>query len=128
MAMVKLVINDAKTGKSYAKETNLDLVGMKIGDRVPGDSIGLKGYELMITGGSDSAGFPMRKDIPGALRKRALVDSGLGNGIKIRKTFCGNAFDVNSLQANLKIITHGSEPIERMLGNEKIGEEKIKTG
>ena len=78
MAELKLVINDPKTGKSYAKVSDIDLAGNKIGDKIQGDQLGLKGYELQITGGSDTAGFPMRSDIEASTRKRALLSSGPG--------------------------------------------------
>ena len=121
---MKLVINDTKTGKSYSKESHFDLAGMKIGDTIPGENIGLNGYELKITGGSDSSGFPMRKDIPGASRKKAFIGSGPGirrrrKGLKLRRTVCGNTFGVTSEEANLMIVKYGSESLDKIFVVEK---------
>ncbi|MFH1591870.1 MAG: 30S ribosomal protein S6e [Candidatus Woesearchaeota archaeon] len=144
MVDMKLVINDVKTGKSYKKELDLDLGGVKIGDKVAGEQVGLKGYELQFTGGSDDAGFPMRKDIDGPNRKKALMGSGPGvrikrKGMKLRKTVRGNAIGAKIVQANLKVVKYGAESLEKALGVEKkeelegqpslkknVGEEKAK--
>jgi len=124
MVDIKLVINDVKTGKSYKKEANVDLTGVKIGDKVDGGQVGIKGYEFVFTGGSDSAGFPMRRDIDGPNRKKALIGSGQGvnikrKGMKLRKTIRGNTIGARTMQVNLKIVKYGTEGIEKILGVEK---------
>ena len=128
MAELKLVINDPKTGKSYAKVSDIDLAGNKIGDKIQGDQLGLKGYELQITGGSDTAGFPMRSDIEVTGRKKAMLSHGPGirrkqlkkkKGIRIRKTVRGNAISNLIAQVNMKVVKSGSEDIEKSLGIEK---------
>jgi small subunit ribosomal protein S6e len=51
-------------------------LGKKIKDKVPASVLGietLKGLWLEIRGGSDESGFPMRPDIPGPVKKRALL-------------------------------------------------------
>lgn len=117
---IKLVISDAKTGKSYqriVKDADAKrFVGLKLGDKVKGEIANLAGYEFEITGGSDYAGFPMRKDVPGILRKRILAVSGIGikkidHGIKQRKTVAGNTVHEKTSQINLKIIKAGSTPL-----------------
>ena len=71
---IKCVINDTKSGKSYSKSLDhSSLNGRKINDTIPGNLFGLTGYELKITGGSDSAGFPMRPELPTQRRKRLLM-------------------------------------------------------
>ena len=116
------VINDPKTGKSYKKEGDAQIyMGKKIGDKVDGSAIGLKGYELEITGGSDAQGFPMRGDLDVHGRKRPLVVSGTGakkgdKGIKQRKTVHGKTVDENINQLNIKITKAGSEELEKALG------------
>ena len=120
MADFKLVIANAKTGKCIQQELKSpqsnNLMGKKIGDKIDGNSVNLKGYELEITGGSDYCGFPMRQDIQGAIRKRILVVSGTGakkiaNGIKQRKTVCGNTINEKIVQINLKVLKEGEEDI-----------------
>jgi small subunit ribosomal protein S6e len=116
------VINDPKSGKSYKKEGDAQIyMGKKIRDKVDGDLIGLKGYELEITGGSDAQGFPMRGDLDAMGRKRPLVVSGVGSkgtdkGVKHRKTVHGNTIDETIIQLNVKIIKVGSEELEKALG------------
>ena len=81
--MVQFVLTiSGKDGKSYKKELDENssaiFLNKKIGEIVKGDSFGLKGYELKITGGSDSGGFPIRRDVTGLGRKKPLVVSGVG--------------------------------------------------
>ena len=85
---IKIVISDPKTGKSVQRELKDDAVnpvmGLKIGDTLKGDSVSLEGFEFRITGGSDSAGFPMRKDVPGTGRKKILSIKGIGVSNKMK--------------------------------------------
>ena len=125
MAEFKLVINDVKKGRSYQKvvtgaETDV-FKGLKIGSKLKGDSFGLKGYELEVRGGSDSAGFPMRFDVDGILRRKPYVSRGPGvrglkKGEKTRKTMAGNTLTENIKQINLKVIMYGSKSIEEIFG------------
>ena len=98
MVEYKIVLADPKTGKCYqreVKEAEAEVfLGKKIGEKVKGDSFGLGGYEFEITGGSDSSGFPMRKDLDGVGRKRILIVKGVGvkrkrKGQRQRKTVRG---------------------------------------
>lgn len=115
MAEMKLVIS-TKDGKSYQREVKDNqaesLLGKRIGETVTGDTVGLDGYEFVISGGTDSAGFPMRKDIQGAGRKRILAVKGVGvrkkrHGQRQRKTVAGNRIHENTAQINLKVIKEG---------------------
>jgi len=131
MAEFKVTINDPKTGKSYNKvlETNV-FKGKKLHSKVSGDSIGLKGYELEITGGSDTSGFPMRADIQGSTKKRPMLTGGIGvtiprKGARIRKTVRGNEISLETAQVNLKIIKYGAKKVEDLFGAPK---EKAKKG
>ncbi len=121
----KFVISDPKTGKSYQKALNNEwFVGKKIGDKVEGNLVGLKNYELVITGGSDNAGFPMRKGVDIAGRKKILSGKGTGvhvegKGVRIRKTVRGSIISDQIAQINLKVEKQGSENIEDLLGIKK---------
>ncbi|MBN1385435.1 30S ribosomal protein S6e [Candidatus Woesearchaeota archaeon] len=121
MADYKLVISDPKTGKSYQKEAkepdSKSLSGLQIGDKVKGETIDMAGYEFEITGGSDFAGFPMRKDVKGILRKKILAVKGTGlaqkdKGIRVKKLVAGNTISEKTAQINLKVIKYGKEPLE----------------
>ena len=114
---VKCVISDVKTGKSYQRSlTDDSLTSRKIGETVPGSLFGLPGYELQITGGSDTAGFPMRKSIEGGGRKKALIHSNEIKGNMIRKTVRGNTINAFTAQVSLKVTKAGSKSMEELWG------------
>ncbi len=125
---LKIVLSDPKTGKSYQKIIKdadaKRFMGLKIGDNVKGEVLNLPGFEFELTGGSDYAGFPMRKDVPGILRKKVYAISGIGirqkeKGLKQRKTVAGNTVYDRTAQVNLKVTKEGKGP----LGEEKPKEE-----
>lgn len=83
-------------------------IGLKIGDKVDAGIIGLKG-ELLITGGSDSSGFPMRPDIHGGVKVKVLLSGPPGykpkrRGERRRKTVRGNTITADIVQINVKWI------------------------
>ena len=102
-------------------------LGKKIGDSVKGEDTGiaeLAGYELVIAGGSDYCGFPMRADVSGVARKRILAVSGIGmrklaKGMKQRKTVCGNTIHAKISQINLKVIKAGPADIAPFVDKKK---------
>jgi small subunit ribosomal protein S6e len=110
MAQFKLVISDAGTRKSEVLELKdasaQPLVGRKIGEVVDGASIGYAG-KLVITGGSDRAGFPMRADVLGGGKNYVLLSRGVGfrskeSGGKKRKLVRGNTVTEEIYQVNAK--------------------------
>ncbi len=118
MAEFKLVISNPKSGLSVQKEAKeqaaRSLIGLKIGDKVVGDLIGFSGFEFQITGGSDYCGFPMRRDVLGIGRKKILAVAGIGfrkapQGIRQRKTVCGNTVHERTAQINLSVLKEGKE-------------------
>src|SRR2546426_7786 len=114
-------VADPKTGKAYKKDITGHyanaLIGKKIGEDLDGLYVGLPGYKLHITGGSDKDGFPMRTDLPGPRRKRLLLSGGVGfhpvrPGMRKKKTVRGNTVSPDILQLNLKIVVRGPKSIE----------------
>ena len=100
------------------------LHGKKIGNSFRGEIIGLNGYELEITGGSDSSGFPMRKDIAGPGRKKVVLTRSLGfnskrKGQRKRRSIRGNTISADTAQINCKVVKAGSKPISTILGGAK---------
>lgn len=128
--MQKVILSDPKTGKSYSIELEADkakIIGTRIGKEVDGASIGLTGYKIQITGGSDKDGFPMRFDVPGRGRKKALLGDGpcykpKSKGIKQRKTVRGNVLTKDIVQINAKIVKVGTKPLDKLLGAEDVAE------
>ena len=63
MPNFQFIISDPTTRKAYKIEVDQDkaigLVGKTIGQAFNGDILGLSGYEIQITGGTDKDGFPM---------------------------------------------------------------------
>ncbi|MFX0106970.1 MAG: 30S ribosomal protein S6e [Candidatus Hodarchaeota archaeon] len=120
----KLVISDPKEGKAIQYElddakTNA-LLGKSVGDIVEGDVIGLPGYKLKITGGSDSSGFPIRPDVHGSGKKRVLIRGPPGfkpkrKGIAKRKTVRGRELNAEISQVNMRIEEKGSTPLEELV-------------
>jgi small subunit ribosomal protein S6e len=128
----KFVINDGKGGKSYQKEIEegkiVGLMGLKIGSEFDGGILGLPGYRLIITGGSDREGFPMRKDVDGIGKKRILLTKGIGyrpkeNGIRRRKGIRGNTISQDIIQVNTKITKYGKTDISQILKTKEKPEE-----
>lgn len=123
MADFKLVVSDPKTGKAY----NVDvtgpkvnkLVGKPIGSEIDGDSAGLPGYKLVITGGSDKDGIPMRGDLPGQGRRRILVAGGVGyhpkaDGMRKRKLLRGSEITTDLVQLNASVTAYGEKTLEEL--------------
>lgn len=120
----KLVISDPETGKAIQYElddakTNA-LVGKVVGEIIEGDLIGLPGYKLKITGGSDTSGFPIRPDVHGSGKKRVLIRGPPGFkpkrvGIARRKTVRGRELGHDISQVNMRIEEKGSTPLEELV-------------
>lgn len=117
MAKFKIIISDPKTGKSKSVEVEgaraIPLIGKKIGDTIDGSLVGMPGVKLLITGGSDKDGFPMRPDVHGGVKVSILLSGGVGfkpenKGERRRKTVRGNVITEDIVQVNAKIIEEKS--------------------
>ena len=121
MVDLRIVISDPKTGRSVQREVKEDsrkpFHGLRLGAKVRGELLDLTGYEFTLSGGSDDAGFPMRRDVEGTARKRLLTGNGVGikrpltKGQRIRKTVSGNTVGLQTAQLNLKIDKMGTQDI-----------------
>jgi small subunit ribosomal protein S6e len=117
MATFKLVLGfkDGNCFQREVKEAEADFfIGKRIGNTIQGDHFSLEGYEFVITGGSDYCGFPMRKDIEGAQRKKVFAVKGVGlkkrgKGVKYRFSAAGNTIHDKTAQINLQVIKEGKE-------------------
>ena len=113
MAKFKVIISDPETGKSQFVEVEetqaVPLIGRKLGEVIDGAAVKLSGSKLMITGGSDKDGFPMRPNIHGGVRVGAILSEGVGfhpsqRGERKRKTLRGNVITEAIVQLNMKIV------------------------
>ncbi len=131
MAKIKLNIGEPKSGETTTLEIEDEisekLYGKKIGEKIKGELFDKKGYEFEITGGSDNAGFPMRRDVDGRQRRKILATKGTGNrankkGMRLRKTVAGNTVSEETSQLNLKVLKRGKKSLDEE-GEEKEEEE-----
>lgn len=123
MTTFKLVVGDPESRRAYKLEVEQaasGLLGKRIGEEVLGESLGLPGYVLRITGGTDKDGFPMHPGVRGPGRKRVLLSGPPCfhprlKGQRKRKTVRGDTIGPDIVQVNLKVIKKGLKPIEELL-------------
>lgn len=127
MPKSKLIVADPKIGKSTMYEMDDDqsriFKGLKIGSEVDGSTVGVEGT-IKITGGSDSAGFPMRSDVLGGVKKYVLLTKGVGfrtkeKGLKRRKLVRGNTVTDEIYQINAVLISKPEKKKEATKAEEK---------
>lgn len=124
----KVVVSDKSESHQIEIEDGAKINGLAIGDEFDGDVVGLSGYTLKITGGSDKNGFTMKKDVPGTRRIKSLLSDGVGYnpksaGVKRRKTVRGNTIADDIVQVNTVVTSAGSKPIADILGSSDDEEE-----
>ncbi|HUV02130.1 MAG TPA: 30S ribosomal protein S6e [Desulfobacteria bacterium] len=122
---MQIVISDSKTGKAYKvegkdAEANALFIGKRVGNVVDADILGLGGYALEITGGSDKQGMPMRKDVGGMARKRILITDPPGyqlkeQGKRRRKSVRGNEISTEISQINVTVKEYGKKSLAELL-------------
>jgi small subunit ribosomal protein S6e len=127
MAEFQVAVADPDDGTTYqfdveGQDANRFL-GREIGADVDGGSVGLSGYTLEITGGSDDAGRPMREDVAGPDLKALLLDGGTGfnpskEGERRRITVRGREVSDATSQVNARITGRGEDSIEELLGDD----------
>lgn len=122
----KLVISEGEN--SHQMEVPVtesrQLLGLKIGEEFDASNIGLNGYTLKITGGSDKNGFPMKKDVEGPRRIKSLLSGGSGykpkrDGQRRRKTVRGNTISDDTVQISTIITQKGKKSIDELLKTEE---------
>jgi small subunit ribosomal protein S6e len=112
MAKFKVIVSEPD---SKSKVVELDgaravpLIGKKLGETIDGSVVGMGGKKLLITGGSDKDGFPMRKDVHGGVRIQVVISKGVGfhpkrEGERQRKTLRGNVITEDIVQVNVKTL------------------------
>lgn len=114
-----LKVNISEKGKAWRLEVSEDMLsGKNVGDKFDGKEVKpeLEGYELQITGGSDSSGFPLSKDVEGLGLKTALLTKGwgmkaAGKGLRLRKTIRGKIISATTSQVNINVLKAGKKPL-----------------
>ncbi|MBE0524564.1 MAG: 30S ribosomal protein S6e [Methanosarcinales archaeon] len=127
MADFRVTVSDRNSGSAHQVEISGSqankFTDKSIGDTVGGDAVGLPGYTLKITGGTDKDGFPMRSGLPGQRRRKILIAGGVGykspvKGMRRRKTMRGEEISTDIGQINTLIEEYGSKSIKVLLGGE----------
>jgi ribosomal protein S6E (S10) len=136
-------LNISEKGKSWKLEIDNEiLTGKKLGDTINGREVSadLTGYELAITGASDTAGFPHKKDIEGPELKKVILTKGWGmhkkprregkkkvstpNGLRLRKTIRGSQISEKTIQINFNVIKEGSKKLPEIFPEQNQPKEK----
>ncbi|MEM2873325.1 MAG: 30S ribosomal protein S6e [Nitrososphaerales archaeon] len=121
MPTFKLIVSDKETGKSSVYELkdpqSRALVGLKIGDEIDASVLGIKG-RIKITGGSDRAGFPMRSDVMGGVKRYVLLTKGVGfkpknKGERRRKLVRGNIITEDIYQVNAVLVKEKGKEVAK---------------
>jgi len=127
MAEFTVAVSDPDTGETHQIDvTDQDanrFVGREIGDEVEGGAVGLDGFTLEITGGSDDAGRPMRGDVRGAELSELLLEGGTGyeptrDGERKRVTVRGREVGDATRQINAQIVA-GDGDVADLLAEEE---------
>lgn len=126
MATFTVVVGDPESGASYQLEAEDQdanrFLGRSIGEEVEGSSVGLDGYTLEITGGSDEAGRPLNDSVAGAnLREILMTGRQTGykptrDGERRRITVRGREVSDAVAQVNAAIVGRGDADVEELLG------------
>jgi small subunit ribosomal protein S6e len=123
MVEFKVVVSDPKTGRAYNVDASGGaagaIVGKSIGDEVDAGSLGLAGYKIKITGGSDRTGTTAKKGIPGAGRKKLLLAGGIGfhpnmDGERRRKTVRASEITQDFVQINAQVTAYGEKTLDEL--------------
>lgn len=136
-------LNISEKGKAWKLENDSEMwVGRKIGDKFKGQEISqdLEGYDMEITGSSDKAGFPGKKDEEGHTLRGVLLTKGfscwtepkglrkhpvkMADGVRLRKTVRGNTLSRDTIQINLKVLKAGSKKLAEMFPDQNKPKEK----
>ena len=133
MADFRVVVSDSKTAQAYQVAITgaaaNKILGKNIGDTISGDALGLSGYTVKLTGGTDKDGFPMRPDLPGPARRKILIAGGVGyrpkaDGVRKRKSMRGKEISSDIAQINAVVVEYGEKPLAEVFPPKAEGEKK----
>ena len=128
MVEFTVAVSDPESGHTYQVEVDGQdanrFIGRELGDEVDGGAVGLEGYTLELTGGSDTAGRPMRSDVRGVATKSIMSDGGVGfepttDGERKRITVRGREVSDDTRQINAQIVGRGSDDVDALLGDDE---------
>ena len=123
MAKFKVIVSDPQAGTSKVVELEearaAPFIGRKLGETMDGTVVDLPAHKVMLLGGSDKDGVPMRANVHGGVRRRVVLAGGAGfspknRGERKRKTVRGSTITDEIVQLNMKIVERpaGAKPAE----------------
>lgn len=133
MVDVRLVVGNPETKKTHQKVLTPaeagKMMGLKVGSKIKGETVGLSGYELELTGGSDKDGFPMRQGIPGVGKHKPILSGGVGfhpkkDGERRKITVHSENVDAIIAQINVKVLKAGEKSLDELMPATQAGEKK----
>ena len=129
MPTFQVVVGDPDSGDSYQFDVDGQaanrFIGKELGGEVDGSAVGLDGFTLELTGGSDEAGRPMREDVAGAsLTEIMLAERSTGyqpdrDGERQRVTVRGREVTEEVVQINATVSEQGDQSVPVALGHEE---------
>ena len=128
MPNFQFIVSNPAMRKAYKIEVDQDktmgLIGKIIGEKFNGDILGLSGYELQITGGTDKDGFPMHPQVHGPGRKKIVLAyppcfHPKIKGQRKRKMVRGNTISSDIIQINCKVVKAGTKPLDQLIKKEE---------
>lgn len=129
MASFTVVVGDPDSGLAHQLEADGQdanrFLGKSIGDEVDGSSVGLDGYTLEITGGSDDAGRPLNETVAGAdLQEVLMKEKQTGynpgrDGERRRITVRGREVSDAVAQINASVAESGDTAVEELLAEDE---------
>jgi small subunit ribosomal protein S6e len=133
MPTFQVVVGDPDSGDSYQfdveDQAGNRFVGRELGEEVDGGAVGLDGYSLRLTGGSDTAGRPMREDVAGpSLTEVMLAGRSTGyhperEGERRRVTVRGREVTDEIVQIDATIAERGEQSVDELLGEGEADDE-----
>ncbi len=122
MAKFKIIVSDPEAGTSKVVELEearaAPFIGRRVGETIDGSIVDLPAHKVLITGGSDKDGVPIRGNVHGGVRRRVVLSGGAGfkpekKGERKRKTVRGSTLTDEIVQINMKIVERpGAKPAE----------------
>ncbi len=131
MVDFRVVVSDSKTAQAYQVAVSgaaaNKFIGKNIGETISAEALGLAGYTIKLTGGTDKDGFPMRGDLPGPTRRKILVAGGVGyhpkaEGVRKRKSMRGREISSDIAQINAVIVEYGQKPLGEIFPKKEAAE------
>lgn len=133
--MVFKINLSTQDGKTYKLETEAEgIIGKSLKETIKGEEVSpdLVGYELVITGASDKAGFTAMENQEGIQLRKVLLTYGKGmhkrprregkkprttftpGGLRLRKTVRGKLISEAISQVNIKVLKEGNKKLSEI--------------